>query len=85
MTPAEGNPRPLDISKVNLPTHLTQRARAAVRIVRRVTGRPYTFAQFMVEAVSAQIAVIARDYNDGREIVPDVAPLEPGRPGRAEH
>jgi hypothetical protein len=62
--------RPSDaiaLSKVNIPTDLHQRARAAVRLVERVTVRRYTFAQF------------ARDYNRGRDIYPDSAPLEPGR------
>ena len=67
------------VSKVNIPTELHQRARAAVRIVERVTGRRYTIAQFLREAIIAQLAVIARDYNRGREIYPDRAPLEPGR------
>lgn len=67
------------VSKVNIPTDLHQRARAAVRLVERVTGRRYTFAQFVREAVIAQLAVIARDYNRGRDISPDSAPLEPGR------
>jgi hypothetical protein len=64
---------------VNIPRELHQRARAAVRIVQRVTGRPYPFAQFVREAFIAQLAVIARDYNQGREIAPDREPLEPGR------
>lgn len=67
------------VSKVNIPTELHQRARAAVRIVERVTGRRYTIAQFLREAIVAQLAVIARDYNRGREIYPDTEPLEPGR------
>ena len=58
-------------STVNIPAELHQRARAAVRIVERVTGRTYTIAQFCREAFIAQIAVIARDYNQGREIEPD--------------
>jgi hypothetical protein len=62
------------VSKVNIPTDLHQRARAAVRLIERVTGRRYTFAQFVREAVIAQLAVIT-DYNCG----PDSAPLEPGR------
>ncbi|OFJ54260.1 50S ribosomal protein L7ae [Mycolicibacterium grossiae] len=62
-----------------MPTELHQRARAAVRIVERVTGRRYTIAQFLREAIVAQLAVIARDYNRGREIYPDSEPLEPGR------
>jgi hypothetical protein len=68
-----------DVSKVNVPTELHQRARAAVRIVQRVTGRHYTIAQFLREAISAQLTVIARDYNQGRQIHPDTEPLDPGR------
>ena len=74
--------RPSDatkVSKVNIPTDLHQRARAAVRLVERVTGRRYTFAQFVREKFIAQLAVIARDYNRGRDIYPDRAPLEPRR------
>lgn len=81
--PSNGDhPRPTDatkVSKVNIPTELHQRARAAVRIVERVTGRRYTIAQFLREAIIAQLAVIARDYNRGRDIYPDTEPLEPGR------
>ncbi|MGW0162119.1 hypothetical protein ACWDUN_22680 [Mycobacterium sp. NPDC003323] len=69
-----------EVSKVNIPRDLHRRARAAVRIVQRVTGRPYTFAQFVREAFIAQLAVIARDYNRGAEIYPDDEPLGPGRP-----
>lgn len=71
-----------DVSKVNIPTELHQRARAAVRIVERVTGRRYTFAQFLREAIVAQLHVIARDYNGGEEaleILRDFDPLKPGR------
>ena len=67
------------VSKVNLPTDLHQRARAAVRLVERVTGRRYTFAQFVREAFIAQLDVIARDYNRGHDIYPDSAPLGPAR------
>lgn len=67
------------VSKVNIPTELHQRARAAVRIVERVTGRRYTISQFLREALLAQLTVIARDYNRGSEIYPDTEPLEPGR------
>jgi hypothetical protein len=66
-------------SKVNIPIDLHQQARAAVRLVERVTGRRYTFAQFVREAFVAQLTVIARDYNSGCAIVPDTEPLEPGR------
>lgn len=66
-------------SKVNIRKDLHARARAAVRIVTKVTGRPYTMTQFLSEAVISQLNVIARDYNAGREIAPDDTPLEPGR------
>ncbi|WP_260860834.1 hypothetical protein [Mycobacterium tilburgii] len=70
---------PGDVSKVNIPTDLHQRARAAVRIVERATGRRYTIAQFLREAIIAQLQVIARDYNFDREIFPDSQRLDPGR------
>lgn len=75
--------RPSKFSTVNIPTELHHRARAAVRIVRRVTGRPYTIGQFFREATAAQLTLIARDYNDGREIPPDNRALSPGRPDGA--
>lgn len=75
----EGPAKPSDVSKVNIPTELHHRARAAVRIVERVTGRRYTMAQFIREAMVAQLRVIEHDYNDDREILPDSQPLEPGR------
>jgi hypothetical protein len=80
MLSADEHPRPGDVSKVNVPTELHQRTRAAVRIVERATGRRYTIAQFLREAIYAQLRVIARDYNDGNEIFPDTRPLERGRP-----
>lgn len=82
MPSAAGDSAPPEVgklSKLNVPAELHQRARAAVRIVRRVTGRRYTIAQFVTEAFVAQLAVIARDYNGGREIYPDSEPLERGR------
>ncbi|WP_231999612.1 hypothetical protein [Mycobacterium sp. 1245852.3] len=75
----DGPTKPSDVSKLNIPTELHQRARAAVRIVERVTGRRYTIAQFTREAFVAQLRVIEHDYNDGREILPDPQPLDPGR------
>jgi hypothetical protein len=80
MLSSEEHPRPGDVSKVNVPTELHQRSRAAVRLVERVTGRRYTIAQFLREAITAQLWVIARDYNNGNEIFPDTRPLERGRP-----
>ncbi|OOK65200.1 hypothetical protein BZL29_7854 [Mycobacterium kansasii] len=76
----DGPTKPGDVSKVNIPTELHHRARAAVRIVERVTGRRYTITQFIREAIVAQLRVIEHDYNDDREILPDPQPLEPGRP-----
>jgi hypothetical protein len=80
MPESDDHPRPGDVTKANIPTELHQRSRAAVRIVERVTGRRYTLAQFLREAITAQLSLIARDYNDGNEIVPDSRPLERGRP-----
>ena len=66
-------------SSLNVDLELHAKARAAVRIVSRATGRRYTLAQFMREAITGQLAIVARDYNDGRPIQPDVQPLAPGR------
>lgn len=68
-----------DRSSMNIPAELLAVARAAVRIVRVETGRPYSLKQFTVEAVTAQIRAIADTYNDGRTIQPDTNPLERGR------
>lgn len=67
-------------STANIPVDLHRRARAAVRIVRRATGRHYTIAQFFREAITRQLEEIAREYNRGREILPDCEPLDAGRP-----
>jgi hypothetical protein len=80
MPERDDHPKPGDVTKVNIPTELHQRSRAAVRIVERVTGRRYTLAQFLREAITAQLWLIARDYNDANEIFPDSRPLERGRP-----
>lgn len=78
--------KPAAFSTVNIPTELHHRARAAVRIVRKVTGRNYSLGQFFREATAAQLTLIARDYNDGREIPPDARALNPGRPdGTSTH
>lgn len=66
-------------SSLNVDRQLHALARAAVRIVSRATGRRYTLAQFMREAITGQLEIVARDYNDGRPIQPDDEPLEPGR------
>lgn len=69
-------PRP---SSVNLSRDLHQQARAAVRLVRHVTGRNYSLTQFFSEAVAGQLKLIADTYNEGRPVYPDDQPLEPGR------
>jgi len=66
-------------SSLNVDLELHAKARAAVRIVSRATGRRYTLAQFMREAIVGQLAIVARDYCDGRSIQPDADPLAPGR------
>ena len=71
--------RPRAISTVNVPSDLLQVARAAVRLVRAKTGRPYSLRQFTEEALTAQIRAIADTYNDGRTIPRDQIPLERGR------
>ncbi len=67
-------------TSIGVERDLHARIRAAVRVVRRKTGQPYTVAQFVREAIGAQLAVVARDYNDGRVIGPDDEPLPAGRP-----
>jgi len=64
----------------NIDSDLHARARAAVRLV-KASGQRYTLAQFLREAITAQLRVIADDYNQGRPIAPDVDPLPPGRVG----
>lgn len=66
-------------SSLNIDGDRHARIRAAVRVVERVTGRRYTAAEFVREAVDAQLAVVARDYNEGRPIWPDDEPLPKGR------
>ncbi|BEL42045.1 hypothetical protein [Mycobacteroides abscessus] len=65
-------------SSVNIPPGLHAISRAAVRLVRRKTGRDYPMRQFVEEAITAQIREIADTYNDGRAIQPDDVPLEKG-------
>ncbi len=69
-------------STVNISANLLAVSRAAVRLVRAKTGRPYSLRQFTEEAFAAQIQVIADTYNDGRAIPPDETPLEKGAPSR---
>lgn len=65
-------------STVNITGELLAVSRAAVRLVRTKTGRPYSLRQFTEEAFVAQIQVIADTYNDGCAIQPDGIPLEKG-------
>lgn len=67
---------------VNISGDLLAVSRAAVRLVRTKTGRPYSLRQFTEEAFAAQIHVIADTYNDGRAIPPDQTPLDRGAPAR---
>lgn len=66
-------------SKLNIDGDRHALIRSAVRVVERVTGRRYTAAEFLREAVDAQLGVVARDYNEGRPIRPDDEPLPKGR------
>lgn len=68
----------------DIPIELRNRARAAVDLVSTKTGHRYTLAQFMKDAISAQLEALAIDYNDGRPIEPTERPLPRGRlPKRA--
>jgi hypothetical protein len=69
-------------STVNITGDLLAVSRAAVRLVRTKTGRPYSLRQFTEEAFAAQIQVIADTYNDGRAIPPDQTPLDKGAPAK---
>ncbi len=53
--------------------------RAAVRLVRKRTGRHLTVRQLVADAVDSWIRQIERDYNDGRPLDPDTTPMPPGR------
>ena len=65
-------------STVNVDLTQHAEARAAIRLVARVTGRPYTMAQFVREAFQKQLAVIRREYNNDNPIPPDAARLPAG-------
>ena len=69
-------------STVNVRHDLLALSRGAVRLVRTSTGRAYSMRQFIEEAITAQIRTIANTYNDGRAILPDANPLEPGQRSR---
>lgn len=63
-------------STVNVSQEQLASARAAVRLVSRVTGRRYTMANFVREAVALQLRRICEEYNEGRPIAPDPEPLK---------
>lgn len=69
-------------STVNVRHDLLALSRGAVRLVRTSTGRAYSMRQFIEEAITAQLGTIAQTYNDGRAILPDANPLEPGQRSR---
>ena len=65
---------------MNVDLDRQSRIRSAVRLIQRVTGRRYSGAAFLREAIDAQLAVVAPStYNGGWPIPPDDAPLPPGR------
>lgn len=76
MTPPRSSGRS---GTVNLDGDRQALIRSAVRLIERTTGRRYSAAKFLREAVDAQLAVVARDYNEGRPIPPDYEPLPKGR------
>ncbi len=82
VSPAVGAPPGHPRSTVNITAELLAVSRAAVRLVRTKTGRPYSLRQFTEEALTAQIRAIAHTYNDGHAIAPDQTPLEKGAPSR---
>lgn len=67
------------LTATNIDADLHARARAAVRMVKASGEQRYSLAQFFREAITAQLRVIAEDYNGGRPIAPDSEPLRPGR------
>lgn len=75
-TPHSSRGRP---GTTNLDSDRLALIRSAVRLIERTTGRRYSAAEFLREAVDAQLAVVAHDYNDGRPIAPDYEPLPKGR------
>lgn len=66
-------------SSTNLDNERQALIRAAVRLIEKTTGRRYSAAEFLREAIDAQLTVVARDYNEGRPIAPDYEPLPKGR------
>ena len=66
-------------TRTNIDRERSRLIRAAVRLVKETTGRPYTQAAFLREAIDAQLRAVARDYNDGRPLSPDDEPLPRGR------
>lgn len=64
---------------INLDNHRLALIRSAVRLIERETGRRYTAAQLLREAVDAQLSVVSREYNNDQPIRPDYEPLPKGR------
>ncbi len=64
-------------STVNIDHDQHALIRGTIRHVTKVTGRAYTLAQFVRDAFNNQLQLIWRDYNDGKPIPPDAAPLPP--------
>lgn len=62
-------------STVNVDHDQLAQARAAVRLVAKVSGRDYRLATFVREAFTRQLRSIWDEYNEGRPIAPDPAPL----------
>lgn len=62
-------------STVNIDHDQHALIRGAIRHVTKVTGRAYTLAQFVRDAFNNQLQLIWREYNDGKPIPPDTAPL----------
>lgn len=65
---------------VAVPRNLYARARAGVRLVRRMTGNSgYGMVDFTREAFVDRLRDIETTYNGGNAILPDPDPLERGR------
>lgn len=62
--------RARNYSSVNVDLDRQAKMRAAVQLVREVTGQTYTVAAFVRDAFDAQLRMIQKEYNDGRPIPP---------------
>lgn len=62
-------------STVNIDHDQHALIRGAIRHVTKVTGRAYTLSQFVRDAFNNQLQLIWSDYNDGKPVPPDTAPL----------